>query len=97
MPPKPSVQTRFVLDAIEETEQRDTTCWAHMNESIDLLFARVGDISKMQEQMRVNQELGTKAFEQVLRDQSVLAKQTEATRQAVAKLTLDQMGDDDSD
>jgi hypothetical protein len=47
--------------------------------------------------MKVNQELGTRALEQVLRDQSVLAKQLEATGQAVAKLTLDQMGDDDSE
>jgi hypothetical protein len=68
-----------------------------VNESIDLLFTRLGDISQAQEQMKVNQELGTRALEQVLRDQSVLAKQLEATGQAVAKLTLDQMGDDDSE
>jgi hypothetical protein len=57
----------------------------------------LGDISQAQEQMKVNQELGTRALEQVLRDQSVLAKQLEATGQVVAKLTLDQMGDDDSE
>lgn len=73
-PPKPSIQTRFVLDAMDAAEQRDATRWQHMTDSIELLFARVSEIGRVQEQMQVNQELGVKAMEQVLKDQDLLAK-----------------------
>jgi hypothetical protein len=68
-----------------------------MNESIDLLFAQMGDIGRAQEEMKVTQELGTKALEQVLRDQSLLAKQLELTGQAVAKLTLEHIRQEDEE
>ncbi|XP_072147882.1 uncharacterized protein [Setaria viridis] len=96
-PPKPSVQTQFLLDAMDTAAQREAARWQQMTDSIDLLFARVTDISRVQEQMQVNQELGVKAMEQVLKDQSILAKQLEATGKAVAQLTLDRAGDDESD
>jgi hypothetical protein len=94
VPPKPSVHTKFVLDAMESAEQREESRWRHVTESIDLLFAKVGDVQHVQETMQVTQEMGVSAMEQVLKDQAILAKQIESTGQAVAKLTLDRMQDD---
>jgi hypothetical protein len=42
---------------------------------MDLLFAHVGNISRMQEQMNVTQDLGAKIVDQVLKDQAKLAQQ----------------------
>lgn len=55
-------------------EQKDEKRWAHILESIDLLFTRLGDVMRVQEQIQVNQELGAKAMDQVLKDQSLLAQ-----------------------
>jgi hypothetical protein len=46
-----------------EAQQHDSDRWAHMNESIDLLFAQMGDIGRAQEEMKVTQEFVTKALE----------------------------------
>jgi hypothetical protein len=54
-----------------------------------LVVHQDGDLQHVQEQMHVNQDLGVKAMEQVLKDKSLLTKQLEATGKAVAHLTLD--------
>lgn len=66
-------------------------------QSLDLLFARVDDIDKTQHRIQLTQELGAKAMEQVIQDQTLLAKQLEATGQAVAKLTLEGFANERSD
>jgi hypothetical protein len=98
-PPKPSVQTRLVLEAMEgdrrreearreEEQRKEDERWNHINENLDLLFARVGNISRMQEQMNVTQDLGAKIMDQVLKDQAKLAHQIENTGKAVAQLSV---------
>lgn len=82
---------------MESAEQKDATRWWQMTDNIDLLFTRVSEISRVQEKMHVNQELGVKAMEQELKDQAILSKQIEATSKAVAKLTLDRAGEEEFD
>lgn len=45
---------------------------------------RVDDINKVQQQIQVTQELRAKTMEQVIKDQTILAKQMEAMGMAVA-------------
>ena len=82
---------------MEAAQQTDQDRWNHVTESIDLLFTRMGDIQRAQDKLQVNQDMGAKAMEQVLRVQSVLAKQMEATGKAVAHLTLDREVEDGYD
>jgi hypothetical protein len=59
-------------------------------ENLDLLFAQVGEISTHQQKMAGQFDVSTKVVEQLLLDQQILAKQIEATGQAVARLNLNQ-------
>jgi len=43
-PPKPSVQTQFVLSAMEQSALRTQERWDQVANNFDLLFARVDDI-----------------------------------------------------
>lgn len=81
----------------DDAARRDEERWSHIKDSLDLLFARVGDISKVQEQMTVIQDLGAKVMEQVLKDQAKLSQQIENTGKAVAQLTLDRTRQEDMD
>jgi len=85
-PPKPSAQTQFILDAMESFSQREDSHWDQMTESIDLLFARVGNIERVQSQMSAQTDLSAQIMDQVLRDQITLAKQLETTGQTVSRL-----------
>jgi hypothetical protein len=67
--------------------EREEEHWNHLNQSIDLLFTRLGDVTCAQEQMQIHQDLGVKAMEQVLKDQATFAQQLEATGKAVDLLT----------
>lgn len=82
---------------MDTAEQKDAACWQQMTDNIILLFARVTEIGRVQEQMQVNQELGIKEMEQVLKDQAILSKKIEATGKAVTQLTMDRAVEDDFD
>ena len=52
--PKPSAQTKIVLEAMEATHQKDADRWDEVMESLDLLFTRVTDMGTAQHQLNVN-------------------------------------------
>ena len=58
-------------------------------ESVDLLFSKVAEIDRSQQQINTNFDLSAQVMERVLQDQQTLTKQMEITGQAVARLTLD--------
>jgi len=58
--------------------------WDTMMESIDLLFAEVADVDRVQQQMATQLDISAQLIDQVLKDQQALAKQMEITGQAVA-------------
>ena len=48
-PPKPSVQTQFVLSKMDERAAQEDTHYEHLMENLDLLFAQVGTIASHQQ------------------------------------------------
>jgi len=68
-PPKPSVQTTLLLEAMASSEQREDAKWDHLNESIDLLFAKVGAIDRTQQQMSAQLDLSAQVMERIIQDQ----------------------------
>lgn len=57
-----------------EVEQKGDANWDRVMQSLDLLFARVDNIDKTQNQLRAGQEMGVQAMEKVIRDQALLAR-----------------------
>lgn len=50
-PPKPSAQTQFLLQAMEQPSAKDEKRWEQILENMDLLFAQVSEIGKTQSKM----------------------------------------------
>ena len=75
--------------------QREDYHWEQMSQSVDLLFARVGNIERVQSQMSAQMDLSAQIMDQLLRDQTTLAKQLDTTGQTVARLAA-QVSDPDS-
>ena len=89
--PKPSAQTKIVLEAMEATHQKDADRWDEVMESLDLLFTRVTDMGTAQHQLKTQVEHSHHLMDQFGKDQQILQQQMAATGQAVANLTLEQM------
>ena len=73
--------------------QQEDSHWEWMTVSIDLLFARVGDMERVQaqmvgvqNQMTTQLDLSAQIMDQMLRDQATLAKQMDTTGQTVSRL-----------
>ena len=87
-PPKPSVKTQLVLEAIEASDNNKDERWDQLQESLDLLFAKVSTLNKNQHQIRAQLDLNSKVVDQSVRDQLVLVKQNAETGHVVAQLQL---------
>jgi ribosomal protein S12 methylthiotransferase accessory factor YcaO len=74
--------------------QRRDARWDSMMESIDLLFAKVADVDRVQQQMTTQLDISAQLMDQVLRDQQTLAKQMEITGQVVAQINLNRQQHD---
>lgn len=66
---------------------REEERWDTVMESLDLVFAKLGDLSKGQQKMEVQYEVNGQVISQMIKDQQLLAKQLESTGQAVAQLS----------
>jgi hypothetical protein len=73
---------------MDEQSEQDRSRWERLNDSLDTLFERVGQIDANQQKADIRYEMTSKVFEQMLKDQQVMAKQLEATGHAVAQLTI---------
>jgi len=69
------------------SEERDSSRFDHVLESLDLLFAKVGQLDTTQQRMATQMDLGNQVMEQMLKDQQSLSKQVEATGQAIARFS----------
>ena len=78
---------------MEESSRRDEDHWSQVTSSLDLLFARVSEIGASQKELRARLDLTTESMDLYAREQQIIAKQVEATGQAVARLTMDMMSD----
>lgn len=69
------------------SEERESSRFDHVLESLDLLFAKVGQLDTTQQRMATQMDLGNQVMEQMLKDQQSLSKQVEATGQAIARFS----------
>jgi hypothetical protein len=90
-PPKPSVQTQIILEVMAGTSQQSDARWDRIADSLDLLFDKIDQINVTQQQMQANLDLNTKAIDQVMKDQDIMAKQIEETGRTVAQMRLEHM------
>jgi hypothetical protein len=67
-PPKPSVQSQLVMDAMEENEEKIEAKFDKMMDSIDMLFNKMENIHFAQQQKQVKLDINTKAVDQSNRE-----------------------------
>jgi len=79
---------------MEERSQVEDTHWDQVMESLDLLFARVTDIGRDQQQIRAQLTHNTEVMEGYGHAQEILTRKVEVTSQAVNKWTSDFIGSD---
>jgi hypothetical protein len=77
------------MDAMEENEEKIEAKFDKMMDSIDMLFNKMENIHFAQQQKQVKLDINTKAVDQSMRDQQVMAKHIDETGKVVARLTLD--------
>jgi hypothetical protein len=78
---------------MQERDEADKERWEQVTNSLELLFAKVGQIKVNQQKLDTRFDMTSTVLEQMLKDQQLLSKQIDATGQAIAKLTLQHMGD----
>jgi hypothetical protein len=83
-PPKASVQTKFILEAMSSKTDEIKGKWDQVMEHFDMLFAQMNDISIIQQQLK-------QSVDEIKAEQKIITKQVQANGQAVASLTLRQM------
>jgi hypothetical protein len=59
-------------------------------ESLDLIFARMTDLGRTQQQLRAQVELTTQAVDSLGKEQQILTQKVDSTAQAVAQILADQ-------
>lgn len=64
---------------MEEQAKRDDARWDQVTKSLDLLFAKVGEIDVNQHKLDTRFNMTTKVLEQMLKAQQLLAKHMEST------------------
>ena len=60
------MQTQLLLTQMEECFHQDDERWDHINQNVDLLFARVESLGNNQIRLEVQMDLGNKVMEQML-------------------------------
>jgi hypothetical protein len=82
---------------VHQQDAKEDARWENIMESVDLLFTRMTEVEGTQQRMQVNQDAAIATLQQVLKDQTTLSRQIQATGQVVAKLQMDKTQEDDSD
>lgn len=83
-PPKPSAQTKFILEAMSSKTDEEKGRWEQVMENFDLLFAQMNDLGIIQQGLK-------KEINVTREEQKLISKQVQANGQAVASLTIRQM------
>jgi hypothetical protein len=89
---KPSVQTRFILEAMANHDRTSQDNWSRVMERLDDVCVRLKDVEKVQQQLVVRPDLAATVAEQAATDRVVLSQKLEETGRVVAQMRLEQMG-----
>lgn len=88
-PPKPSAQTQLLLDEMARRASDRDERWDEVQESLDLIFAKMTTFDNNQKQMKAQLDLNSQVVDQAVRDQITLSKQITETGRVVARLALE--------
>lgn len=92
--PKPSVQTRFVLDAMATKEKEEADRWEKMMAKMDRLAEKVMGVEEVQNQLLAQVGLAATVAQRAAEERILIAQQMERTEKVVAELRLEQMARD---
>jgi hypothetical protein len=90
-PPRPSVQTSFVLEAMAAAEKAGAVKWDQVLSTLDTIVQRIESVERAQQQLAGQQSLANSVAEQAARARDEMARQIAETGKRVASLTLEQM------
>jgi hypothetical protein len=74
---------------MDEQAQVAEDRWTAIHDSLELLFSKVEEIDSNQHKVEGKFDVSNKIIEQMLKDQTLMAKQIESTGQTVAQLRMD--------
>lgn len=95
MPPvKPSVQMRFVLDAMVESLRMEGDHWTQVMDELKSINQRIGKVEQVQHQLMGQHMLSFSMAEQAVKDRDMMARQIEETGKRVVSLMLKRMAEE---
>jgi hypothetical protein len=86
---KPSVQTRFILEAMADQERGAKEDWGRMMETLEAVCARLKDVERAQQQLMVRSELAATVAERVAAERVQMSQKMEETEKLVEQLRLE--------
>jgi DNA-binding phage protein len=89
---KPSVQTRFLLEVMNERDRAAQGNWDRMFESMEFVTRRLKEVERVQQQLLMQSELAAVVAEQAVVERNDLYRKLEETGREVSRLRLEQMG-----
>jgi hypothetical protein len=87
--PKPSVQTKFLLDAMADEAKREEEWWLKMKQSLDVLLSKVEAQGASQYQMAAQLEITTHALARSSKDQLAFAQQLVVASDVITRLAAE--------
>lgn len=86
---KPSAQTQLILDEMDINESINEERWDSLQQSLDLLFAKVANIEHNQVQAKAQLDLNSELIDRIARDQVTMNKQIAENGRTIAQLRFD--------
>jgi DNA-binding phage protein len=91
-PVKPSMQTRFLLEVMNDRDRAAQGNWDRMFESMEFVTRRLKEVERVQQQLLMQSELAAVVAEQAVVERNDLYRKLEETGREVSRLRLEQMG-----
>ena len=88
-PAKPSVQTRFLLEAMDERDRLVQGNWDRMFESMEAMTGRLKEVERGQQQLLMHSKLVAVVVEQAATERNDLYRKLEETGREVSQLRLE--------
>jgi hypothetical protein len=89
---RPSVQSRFVLEAMEEQQCKNQENWNCVFEALEDLTGLVKEVERAQHQLMMQSELADAVAERAAMEMNELYAKVEETSKGMSQLRLEQMG-----
>lgn len=87
--PKPSAQTKILLEAMTNKEQEEADRWDRMMAQLEQLTEKVMGMDDVQQQLLTHAGLAADVARQAIEEQDYFMQQLEHTEKAIAELRLE--------